>query len=191
MRSLSFKELMQMSKDYSTDTKKRMFWAPITDNYVLEGSFNDEAKAGKIADIPYMFGYTLNDLFDMTKAVQDFCALRAEKSTKPAYGYLFSRQLPGDSSGAFHSADLWYIFHSFKHSWRPFTAGDQALSKQIVDYWTNFAKYGDPNGAEKGSWIPYSAQSPKLMELDVVGDKASCTMTSSPGYKGSPFKWQR
>jgi para-nitrobenzyl esterase len=182
---------MQMSKDYSADTKKRMFWAPITDNYVLEGTFNDEAKAGKIADIPYMFGYTLNDLFDMAKPVQDFCALRAEKSSKPAYGYLFARQLPGDSSGAFHSSDLWYIFHSFKHSRRPFTAGDHALSKQIVDYWTNFAKYGDPNGTEKGSWAPYTAQSPKLMELDVIGDKAACTLTGSPAYKGSPFKWQR
>ena len=44
---------------------------------------SQEAKAGKIADIPYMFGYTANDLMDMTKPVKDFCALRAEKSTKP------------------------------------------------------------------------------------------------------------
>ena len=191
MRSLSFKELMQMSKDYSADTKNRMFWAPVTDNYVLEGTFNDEAKAGKIADIPYIFGYTSNDLFDMTKAVEDFCALRAEKSSKPVYGYLFARQLPGDSSGAFHSADLWYVFHSFRYSWRPFTTSDHALSKQIVDYWTNFTKYGDPNGAEKGSWTPYSTKVPKLIELDIIGDKAACTMTGSPAYKGSKFKWQR
>lgn len=71
------------------------------------------------------------------------------------------------------------------------TAGDHALSKQIVDYWTNFAKYGDPNGAEKGSWTPYSTKVAKLMELDVIGDKAACTMTGSPAYKGSTFKWQR
>jgi len=191
MRALSFNELLQMSKDYSEATKKRIIWAPVVDNYVSEGTFNEEAKAGKIADIPYMFGYTANDLLDMTKAVQDFCALRAEKSSKPAYAYLFARQLPGDSSGAFHSSDLWYVFHSFRYSWRPFTAGDHALSKQIVDYWTNFAKYGDPNGAEKGSWTPYSTKVPKLMELDVIGDKAACTMTSSPAYKGSTFKWQR
>jgi len=148
------------------------------------------AIAGKIADIPYMFGYTSNDLMDMTKPVRDFCALRAEKSSKPAFAYLFARQLPGDSSGAFHSSDLWYIFHSFKHSWRPFNAGDQELSKRIVDYWTNFAKFGNPNGKNKGNWSPYSSQVPKLMLFDVNGNEAVSTMTDKPEYKGSTFKWR-
>ena len=104
MRALSFDELLQMSKDYTAATKNRIFWGPVVDNYMLEGTFSDEATAGKIADIPYIFGYTANDLMDMTKAVRDFCALRAEKSSKPAFAYLFARQLPGDSSGAFHSS---------------------------------------------------------------------------------------
>jgi len=187
MRALSFEELLQMSKDYSDSTKKRIFWSPVIDNYVSEGTFSEEAKAGKIVDIPYIFGYTANDLFDMTKAVVDFCALRAEKSSKPAYAYLFDRQLPGDSSGAFHSSDLWYVFHSFRHSWRPFTAGDQALSEQMVDYYTNFAKFGNPNGTDKAVWTPYSPKVPEVMVLDVNGDRASCTMTSSPKYRGSAF----
>ena len=190
MRALSFEQLLQMAKEYSEATKSRMFWGPVIDNYMSEGNFSDEAKAGKIADISYMFGYTANDLMDMTKAVEDFCALRSEKSSKPAYAYLFARQLPGDSSGAFHSSDLWYIFHSFKHSWRPFTEADKALSSQMVDYWTNFAKYGNPNGAENGTWTPYSTQNPKLMIFDVIGDKASCVMSDKPEYKGSSFKWR-
>jgi para-nitrobenzyl esterase len=191
MRALSFDELLKMSKEYSAATKKHIFWGPVIDHYFMDGTFSDEAKAGKIADIPYMFGYTANDLFDMTKAVEDFCALRAEQSSKPAYAYLFARQLPGDSSGAFHSSDLWYIFHSFSHSWRPFTAGDNALSNQMVNYWTNFAKYGNPNGKDGGTWTPYSAKVPKLMVLDVKGDKASCTMTDKPEYKGSSFTFGR
>jgi para-nitrobenzyl esterase len=191
MRALSFEELLKMSDDYAAATKKRMFWSPVIDNYVSEGTFNEEARVSKIADIPYIFGYTANDLFDMTKAVEDFCALRAEKSSKPAYAYLFARQLPGDSSGAFHSSDLWYVFHSFRHSWRPFTAGDQALSKQMVDYWTNFAKFGNPNGTEKDTWISYSLKVPKLMKFNVNGDKAACTMTDSPEYKGNTFSRKR
>ena len=70
MRALSFDELTQMAKDYSTATKKRIFWGPVVDNYFLDGTFSDEAIASKIADIPYMFGYTANDLMDMTKAVE-------------------------------------------------------------------------------------------------------------------------
>jgi para-nitrobenzyl esterase len=190
MRALSFDTLTEMSKEYAEKTQKRLFWAPVVDGYLLEGTFSDEAIAGKIADIPYMFGYTANDLFDMQKPIQDFCALRAEKSSKPAYAYFFARPLPGDSSGAFHSSDLWYIFHSFSHSWRPFTAGDNDLSNKMVAYWTNFAKFGDPNGAEKGAWTPCSAKLPGFMELNVNGDSASCTITDSLLFKGSPFKWK-
>jgi len=189
MRALSFEELTQMSKDYAATTKKRIFWSPVIDNYLLPGSFSDQASAGEIADIPYIFGYTTNDLADMTKPVKDFCALRAEKSSKPAFAYLFARQLPGDKSGAFHSSDLWYIFHSFSHSWRPFTKGDQELSIKMVDYWTNFAKFGNPNGRNKSDWTSYSAKVPKFMVLDANEDKATCTMTDTPEYKGSSFKW--
>jgi para-nitrobenzyl esterase len=190
MRALSFDELLEMSNEYGEKTEKRMFWGPVIDNYMLEGTFSDEAIAGKIADIPYMFGYTSNDLMDMTKAVGDFCALRAEKSDKPAYAYLFARQLPGDSSGAFHSADLWYVFHSMKHSWRPFTDGDKELSNKIVDYWTNFAKSGNPNGNGDELWTQYTSENPGFMILDVKDNKASCTMSDKPEYKGSSFKWR-
>ena len=189
MRALSFEDLTKMSKEYAEATNNRMFWGPVIDNYMLTGTFTDVALAGKIADIPYIFGYTANDLVDMTKSVEDFCALRAEQSSKPAYAYLFARPLPGDSSGAFHSSDLWYVFHSYAHSWRPFTAGDKELSSKMVEYWTNFAKFGNPNGEEGGIWTPYSAKVPELMVFDVKGDTASCTMSANPVYKGSSFKW--
>ena len=187
MRALSFDELLEMSKKYMEVTKKRIFWWPIIDEYFLNGTFSTEARANKIADIPYMIGYTANDLGDMTKPVADFCALRAEKSSQPAFAYLFARQLPGDESGAFHSSDLWYVFHSFRHSWRPFTAGDEKLSLKMVDYWTNFAKFGDPNGKDKGVWTPYTAELPEFMVFDVNGDDAACTMTATPEYKGNAF----
>jgi para-nitrobenzyl esterase len=188
MRALSFEELKQMSADYTAATKNRVMWSPVVDGYLLTGTFNDVARTGEIADIPYMFGFTANDMNDMTKAVGDFCALRAEQSSKPAYAYLFARQLPGDSSGAFHSADLWYVFHSFSHSWRPFAAGDEALSNKIVDYWTNFARFGNPNGKEEGLWTPYSAGLPEFMVFDVDGDEADCAMTDTPEYKGNSFR---
>jgi len=188
MRALSFEELRQMSGDYMDATKNRVMWGPVVDGYLLTGTFNDMARAGEIADIPYMFGFTANDMNDMTKAVGDFCALRAEQSSKPAYAYLFARPLPGDDNGAFHSADLWYVFHSLSHSWRPFTAGDEALSNKIVDYWTNFARFGDPNGKDGGLWTPYSAGLPEFMVFDVDGDEAACTMTDTPEYKGNSFR---
>lgn len=185
MRSLSFDELIRMSQKYSEVTKIRIGWGPVVDNYFLKGTFSQAAMANEIADIPYMIGFTANDLADMSKAVSDFCALRAAQSNKPAYAYFFQRQLPGDSSGAFHSADLWYIFHSMRHSWRPFTAGDQELSNQMVDYWTNFAKYGNPNGKSGDVWKPYTSQNPQFMVLDANSNKPLLSMTASPQYKGN------
>ena len=121
MRALSFDELTAMA----SQNGGRMFYSPVVDNYFLTGSFSDMARANEIPDVPYMFGCTANDMSDMTKPIGDFCALRAEKSKKPAYAYMFSRQLPGQDGSAFHSSDLWYIFHAFKNSWRPFTKGDE------------------------------------------------------------------
>jgi para-nitrobenzyl esterase len=187
MRSLSFEELLKLSKAYTDTTKTQLAWRPVIDNYFLKGTFTDAANAKQIPDIPYMIGFTANDLSDMTKPVNDFCALRAAQG-KPAYAYLFQRQLPGDSSGAFHSADLWYIFNSLRHSWRPFTEGDKELSNKMTDYWTNFAKSGNPNGQAAGSWTPYTKEHPEFMVFDVKGDKADLTMTNSPLYKGNLFK---
>jgi para-nitrobenzyl esterase len=188
MRTLTFEELRQMATDYSTATGKRVGWSPVVDGYLLNGTFTTTARAGEIADIPYMIGYTANDMNDATQAVADFCALRA-KQGKPAYAYLFTRQLPGDENGAWHSSDLWYVFHSLRHSWRPFTKGDEALSLKQVDYWTNFAKYGNPNGKAAGEWTPYTTDSPKFMILDADADKAICSMSDSPKFLGpSPRK---
>jgi para-nitrobenzyl esterase len=187
MRALTFDELLKMSGDYTAATGKRVMWGPVIDGYLLTGTFTNVARAGGIADIPYMIGFTANDMIDMTKAVSDFCALRAEQSSKPSYAYLFERPLPGDTSGAFHSSDLWYVFHSLRHSWRPFTAGDDELSIRIVDFWTNFAKYGNPNGSEAGIWTPYTARKPEFMVFNIDGDKASCTMSDKPEFKGGGF----
>ncbi|WP_100611921.1 carboxylesterase/lipase family protein [Confluentibacter lentus] len=189
MRTLSFDEMLQMAREYADTTKTNVSWRPVIDNYLLEGTFSEVALANKIADIPYIFGFTANDGNDATQAIKDFGALRAEQSDQPTFAYLFQRQLPGDENGAFHSSDLWYAFHAFKHSWRPFNKGDEALSNQMVDYYTNFAKYGNPNGENEGLWTPYSTENPKFILFDVNGEVADISMTDSPKYLGpSPRK---
>lgn len=68
----------------------------------------------------------------------------------PAYVYAFTRELPSypdelkmegdDKTGAFHSAELWYVFGTLKRSRRQFTAADYDLSERMVTYWTNLQK---------------------------------------------------
>ena len=87
---------------------------------------------------------------------------------KPVFDYLFTRRLPGDDAGAFHSAELWYMFGTLDRCWRPFTEGDRKLSRQMLAAWTNFCKYGNPCGKEQtGFWLPFTKEDSFCKIFDV------------------------
>ena len=130
--------------------------APQVDGNVVPEPFDKAVMDGTIADIPIMTGYTSDDLpFFKEESVGAFCALRDSLGTAPVYEYEFTRDLPGEDKdvpdnlpGAFHSAELWYVFGTLGRSWRPFTEEDYALSEQIVSAWTDFCKTGSPGWPE-------------------------------------------
>ncbi|NLL55372.1 MAG: carboxylesterase family protein [Clostridiales bacterium] len=84
---------------------------------------------------------------------------------KSVYLYHFTRKMPGDSAGAYHSAELWYVFQTLHRCWRELTGVDFDLSRVMVSYWTNFAKSGDPNGDGLPEWTPYTKYNRRSMEL--------------------------
>ena len=45
---------------------------PIIDGYVSLKSFDEAAREGSIADVPYMIGYTLNDMGSMSPGIAEF-----------------------------------------------------------------------------------------------------------------------
>ena len=93
----------------------------------------------------------------------DHAAERPELA--PTYLYHFTREMPGDGAGAYHSSELWYVFQTFQRCWRELTGVDQDLSGAMVRYWSNFAKTGNPNGEGLPEWKPYSKESRGSMEL--------------------------
>ena len=168
--------------------------APIVDGYVSLKSFDEAAMDGSLADVPYMMGFTKDDMGNMTEGIANFALNREEKGGK-CYAYQFARPLPDDGSqkvyvlkGAFHSSDLWYVFKSLKHCWRPWTQGDWDLAEKEVTYWANFAKYGDPNGPDGGEWTPYTKENPKFMifKLDEADKEASAM---GDPVAGERFAW--
>ncbi len=71
----------------------------------------------------------------------------------PTYLYHFTRVPPSrhQTIGAFHAAELSFVFGADIPLFRK-TKADQALSAQMMDYWTNFAKTGNPNGGGQPEW---------------------------------------
>ena len=47
------------------------------------------------------------------------------------------------------------------------TEGDYALSKEMMDDWTNFMKTGNPNAEGKDDWKPCTKDDPYVQVLDV------------------------
>lgn len=85
----------------------------------------------------------------------------------PVYIYYFDRDIPGeDRPGAFHSSELWYIFGTLNRSWRPMEAVDYKISLIMTDYWTNFAKFGNPNGEGLPEWPAFTPDKPVTMRMN-------------------------
>lgn len=154
-----------------------LVFIPVIDNYVLEGGYNELVDNGYIKDIPYMIGSNKNDILVLPEMLEqgnrgmiyDACinwSLKCEElGRNPSYVYYFTRDLPGDNAGAFHSAELWYMFGTLKRCWRPMEANDYELSEKMIQYWTNFMKNGDPNSEGFEEWKPYRKEEPFIKEL--------------------------
>ena len=61
----------------------------------------------------------------------------------------------------------------------------------MVTYWTNFAKYGDPNGKGVPSWPAFSDQHPELMYF--AGTPHTGPVPNEEGLKmlNDYFAWRR
>lgn len=100
------------------------------------------------------------------RASAEAWALRLERDGNvPGYIYCLNRKLPGDQMGAFHAADLWYVFGTLMRAWRPWEKEDYWLAYACNTYWAQFAKTGIPQGDRLPPWLPYTTGSSQTMEL--------------------------
>lgn len=85
----------------------------------------------------------------------------------PVYAYEFTRA-PLER-GAVHSWELQFVFGNLRQA----TAeADRKLSDQVQEYWTNFAKTGNPNGGSLPAWPKYDAKQQSYMDLSNDGPVA-------------------
>lgn len=86
---------------------------------------------------------------------------------------------PGeDHPGSFHGSELWFAYDSLARS---FTGRRYDLARQISSYWSNFISTGNPNGKDSfgnplPNWMPYSADSRKIMCFEEGSMERECVL---------------
>jgi para-nitrobenzyl esterase len=124
--------------------------------------------------------------------------LQSKLGTRKVFYYYFDQhpEYPADSPqagiGAPHGREVPYVFghlNGLQHE-QP-TPADRVISDAMVTYWTNFAKYGDPNGKGMPSWPAFSDAHPELMYF--AGTPHAGPVPNEEGLKAldAYFAWRR
>lgn len=120
------------------------------------------------ADASTKANKTITRLYGLTSVV-DWSRKRVTATAKPLFAYYYTHPEPGPAAasfGAFHSAEIPYVFNSLRVSpWRKFGPKDSEIARRMSVYWANFAKTGNPNGKGVPAWPVFRTAKPVVMEL--------------------------
>ena len=88
------------------------------------------------------------------------------RAGQPAWLYRLTWAESGPRSrlGAYHGEELSFLGNAFPEDWGS-RSGDRAFGATLRQYWTNFAKTGNPNGAGLPAWPAYDAHTHQIQEL--------------------------
>ncbi|MFW6676862.1 carboxylesterase family protein [Lacrimispora sp. AGF001] len=138
---------------------------PVIDRGIVPFHTDEMITKGMQAKIPYMMGSTKDDLLpeEMHRMAKDWTILQSEQGLIPSYCFYFSRNLPGDEKGSWHSSELWYTIGALENCWRPWEEKDYQLSDVMMEYFSNFAKRGNPNGESLPEWRATSNSQDDIM----------------------------
>ena len=91
--------------------------------------------------------------------------MQLQTGNAPVYRYKFEDAPPPptdhsetESHGAYHSAEIEFVFEALPSKNLPWRPEDRKLSDLMSSYWTNFAKKGDPNGDGLPKWPRYDKE---------------------------------
>ena len=121
---------------------------------------------------------TPRDIFDMYMTDSRFripsikFAEAQSKHQKETYMYLFTWKTPfeGGKYGSLHALEIAFVFHTFMddHLWifPKRTEETVSLSEKMMDYWTSFAKTGNPNQDGVLNWPQYNKEKRKTIKFN-------------------------
>ena len=123
--------------------------------------------------------------------------LQSQIGKSKVYYYYFDQHpdYPVDSPkagyGSPHGQEVAYVFNHLNPSDSNLTKSDFEISDAMATYWTNFAKYGDPNGNDLPEWEAFSDANPKVMYFSHKPHMGPVPGAGSLEVLDAYFKWRR
>lgn len=103
----------------------------------------------------------------------------------------YPRELPMYGYGSPHAQDVPYVFMHLDASNPQTSKSDLEISEAMGTYWTNFAKYGTPNGAGSVEWPAFKEQTPSVMYFQQTPHVGDVPGLESLRVLDNYFKWRR
>ncbi|XP_071096518.1 crystal protein-like [Haliotis cracherodii] len=144
----------------------------------------------------------------LSEVITDFMFLCPSKlfadilsSSKNVWFYRFEQPLSIDAWGrathcvnkACHGVDLPFLYDTPRLIGYEVTSGDEKLSSTMIGYWTNFAKYGNPNSmGTLPKWPKYQKKFPTKQKVMVFkeprvmvkeAERKKCAAINRQGYQ--------
>jgi para-nitrobenzyl esterase len=128
--------------------------------------------------------------------------LQSQTGKSKVFYYYFDQHpdYPEDSPragyGSPHGMEIPYVFQHLDDS-NPMmrntqiTQADLDISEAMSTYWTNFAKYGDPNGNGVPSWPSFSDANPVVMYFNKTPHTGPVPSAESLKVLDAYFSWRR
>lgn len=152
LKNVDAKRLYFAWKDACKENKLSILYTlPTCDGVIIK---NGDFAKKTIPDKPYLISTTATDMMPiiLEKNTIKWCKFAQKHNRNKCYVYNFTRLLPGDNNGAWHSSDLLYAFSTLDFNWRPFESIDYEISHQLSQAIISFAQTGNPNCTAVPKW---------------------------------------
>ena len=120
--------------------------------------------------------------------------LQSKTGKSKVFYYYFDQhpEYPADSPragyGSTHGSEIPYVF---QHLNAQAAEQDRQISEAMATYWTNFAKYGDPNGQGLPQWPAFSDANPAVMHFAQTPHAGTVPSAESLKVLDAYFAWRR
>lgn len=181
------------------------YFQPFIDEYSIVDVPGKLIARGAYMDIPIICGTVAGDSWMFSRKVRDqlpeasyfrgfsyaasqaWADLQVKMGRAPIYTYYMDRKQPPRPNRGFkrggppfgadtpHSSEIAYVFGTLDVRGTAFSPLDYEMSDAMGTYWTNFAKYGNPNtpgDTSLAEWPLYTEKQPFAMHFGNEGWKA-------------------